>query len=248
MERYRKSIAILVLLLIWQLFAGAVDNDFLIPTPYAVLQTMGNQLQHSIFYETILQTLVRSLSGLLFAFISAMLLAFLAYFSKLVYDVCYPFLLLTRSVPNIAFIIIILVWFGSESSALIVSFLILFPMIFSNIYTALLHIDDGYKHVIDLYPERMRYKITKIYIPLLKGAMQASLLTGVSLAFKVGVMAEIVGQVQVGIGRQLNIARLNSDMSSVFAWTGWIILILIVLEALIYMVYQDNKKKEHLTR
>ena len=49
-------------------------------------------------------------------------------------------------------------------------------------------------------------------------------------SFQVGVMAEIIGQVQLGIGRQLNIARFNMDMTAIFAWTLWIILLLLILE------------------
>ena len=53
------------------------------------------------------------------------------------------------------------------------------------------------------------------------------------MAFKVGVMAEILGQVSVGVGRQMQLARLNFDLVSVLAWTGWIILLLFVFDQLL---------------
>lgn len=49
-------------------------------------------------------------------------------------------------------------------------------------------------------------------------------------------MSEIMGQVQQGIGRQMNLCRLTSDMTGVFAWTGWIILILLLMDALLHYV------------
>ena len=47
-------------------------------------------------------------------------------------------------------------------------------------------------------------------------------------------MSEIMGQVPMGIGRQMNLCRLTSDMTGVFAWTGWIILILLLMDALLH--------------
>ena len=132
--------------------------------------------------------------------------AFLSYRIPAFHDLFYPILLLTRSVPNISYIIVILLWFGSESSAAIVSFLIIFPTIYSSLYSGLQHMDE----------------------------IQASLSNGISLTFKVGVMSEIMGQVPMGIGRQMNLCRLTSDMTGVFAWTGWIILILLLMDALLH--------------
>ena len=80
------------------------------------------------------------------------------------------------------------------------------------------------------------YLLRRVYIPLLSSSIQASLANGISLTFKVGVMSEIMGQVQMGIGRQMNICRLTSDMTGVFAWTGWIILILLFMDAVLHVV------------
>ena len=150
------------------------------------------------------------------------------------HDLFYPILLLTRSVPNISYIIVILLWFGSESSAAIVSFLIIFPTIYSSLYSGLQHMDENLKRVVQLYPESRWYLLRRVYLPLLSSSIQASLSNGISLTFKVGVMSEIMGQVPMGIGRQMNLCRLTSDMTGVFAWTGWIILILLLMDALLH--------------
>ena len=76
--------------------------------------------------------------------------------------------------------------------------------------------------------------LRRVYLPLLSSSIQASLSNGISLTFKVGVMSEIMGQVPMGIGRQMNLCRLTSDMTGVFAWTGWIILILLLMDALLH--------------
>ena len=52
--------------------------------------------------------------------------------------------------------------------------------------------------------------------PSLKEGVRGSL----SLGLKVGVMAEILGQVQPGIGHQLSRGRVNLEMADICAWTG----------------------------
>ena len=223
-----------LLFLLWWLLAVWMDNDFIIPYPLDVLKLMGAQLQSAAFYQSTLVTLLRSWGGLLAAFVLAGWCAFLSYRMPAFHDLFYPILLLTRSVPNISYIIVILLWFGSESSAAIVSFLIIFPTIYSSLYSGLQHMDENLKRVVQLYPESRWYLLRRVYLPLLSSSIQASLSNGISLTFKVGVMSEIMGQVPMGIGRQMNLCRLTSDMTGVFAWTGWIILILLLMDALLH--------------
>ncbi|MEG2507123.1 MAG: ABC transporter permease subunit [Longicatena sp.] len=244
MKKYRTISALFVLFIIWEFLAIQIDNDFLFPYPLDVIALMGKQVMTASFYSTLGITLVRSLSGLCIAFILAFLCAFLSYKSNVFKDLFYPVLLLTRSVPNISYIIIVLVWFGRDRSASIVSFLIIFPTIYSSLFQGFLHIQQNLKNVLRLYPTKKSYQIWYVYIPLLQSAMQASLSNGISLAFKVGVMAEIIGQVQTGVGRQLNLCRLNSDMTGIFAWTGWIILVLLFMEGMQHVLFQKKNASE----
>ncbi|MFR5079756.1 MAG: ABC transporter permease [[Clostridium] innocuum] len=187
-----------LLFLLWWLLAVWMDNDFIIPYPLDVLKLMGAQLQSAAFYQSTLVTLLRSWGGLLAAFVLAGWCAFLSYRMPAFHDLFYPILLLTRSVPNISYIIVILLWFGSESSAAIVSFLIIFPTIYSSLYSGLQHMDENLKRVVQLYPESRWYLLRRVYLPLLSSSIQASLSNGISLTFKVGVMSEIMGQVPHG--------------------------------------------------
>ncbi|MEG0469917.1 MAG: ABC transporter permease, partial [Longicatena sp.] len=114
MKKYRTITSLFVLFLIWQIISIQIDNDFLIPYPLEVIKMMGQQLMSASFYEIVFATLLRSFLGLTIAFVVAFLCAYYAYRYTVFKDIFYPILLLTRSVPNIAYIIIILVWFGAE--------------------------------------------------------------------------------------------------------------------------------------
>lgn len=241
-QNFRTCSAVFVLFLIWEVIALWMKNDWLIPYPMDVLSTMAHQMASTSFYEMISYTLLRSSMGLAFAFILALITSYMSYQHKTFRDLFYPVLLLTRSVPNISYIIIILVLFSRESSVAIICFLILFPMLHSNLYSGFQHIDANLKNVLRIYPESLSYRIRHVYLPLLRGFIESSISNGISLAFKVGVMAEIIGQVQYGIGRQLNLCRISFDMTGIFAWTGWIIFLLVMLESIIKIICSQKKR------
>lgn len=230
----RIALSFLFLLFLWQWLAMQLDNDILIPYPVDVVEVMMTQVTSNTFYEVIVHTLFRTTLGFLIALIFALVIAFLAYFYSWFEDLCYPFLLLTRSIPNISYIIIVLFWFSSQSSVIVISFLILFPTIYANLIQGLKAMPATLLDVMRIYPAPRIDTIRNVYLPHLRNYLIAATNSGISLAFKVGIMAEILGQVSIGIGRQLNICRLNLDMAGVFAWTIWIIAILYVFEKLFH--------------
>lgn len=233
MKNKHTSLCILALLIIWQILAVIKARDMILPYPHSVFSTMIAQLSSPIFYKSVSITLLRSFTSFSIAFLTSIICAIVAHESKIMKEILAPFLLLTRSVPNISYIILFLVWVGSEKTASFVGILILFPMMYSNFSVGLSEIDKEYNLVLKLYPENLFTKIYKVYLPSLVPFIIASISSGVGLSLKVGVMAEILGQVQIGIGRQLNLCRIDLDMSGIFAWTLWIILILVVLEYVI---------------
>lgn len=244
MKVYRIFGSVFVLFLLWECAAMMMQNDWLMPYPQDVFLYMKQQVFQASFYQTVSITLFRSLLGLGLSFVLACMCAYVSYCSPRFRDLSYPLLLLTRSVPNISYILFVFIWFGSERSTTIISFLILFPTIYSSMYQGFLHINQDLKNVIRMYPKKQWYLIRRVYIPMLEEAINTSLSNGVSLTFKVGVMSEIIGQVQTGIGRSLNLCRLQNDMTGIFAWTGWIILILLVIEKSIQIIHHFRKAQE----
>lgn len=245
MKKYRSFTTVFLLILLWQIFALQTANDFLMPYPIDVIKYMVSLLSTQSFYIAVFTTLLRVFIGLFVAFTMAMLCATLANRYSLFHDLFYPILLLTRSIPNISYVIIILLWFGAEKSSAIITFLILFPMMYANLYEGLCNINQDLIKVMKIYPEKKSYLLRKIYIPLLHSAIKASLLTGISFGFKVGVMAEIVAQAQNGIGRQMNYCKVSFDMTGVFAWTGWIILLALLMEIMIHFLLYRKKEVQN---
>lgn len=241
MKKRYFTIGCVLIITSWWLGAYFMDNSYILPTPQAVVTSMMHQLTSPDFYRIVLTTLTRSSMGLLFAFITALLFALCSYYSSILLGLLTPIITLAKSVPNISYIIIILIWFGREVSATIITFLILFPMFYSNFLTGLESKDKKLCDVLKIYPLSKFNQIIKIDLPMLKPFIAASMSSGIGLAFKVGVMAEILGQVDQGIGRELQYCRINLDMAGIFAWTIWIIILLVILEQGLKIFFHKQK-------
>ena len=226
--------SMVILLILWELFAIVQNNEFILPYPLDVGKYMMNQLTSLEFYQAVSITFVRSILALMIGFIVAFVLAYICFLKPIVKDIFYPILLLMRSIPNISYILIILILFSRSLSVFFVILFILFPIVYTDLYYQLVEIKKQYYPVMELYPECEITYLKKIYLPLLRPTLLSLLNSGLSLAFKVGVMAEIIGGMQQGIGRALNLCRLNFDMVGLFAWTGWMILILLFIDSVIH--------------
>ncbi|MFV0551100.1 MAG: ABC transporter permease [Anaerorhabdus sp.] len=233
---------ILLIIVIWQFLSMTVNNDILIPFPIEVLKDFIDLFTKNVFYSSIIATIYRVLLGFLISFVIALILAIIANRYKLFKNCFEPIQILAKSIPNISYIIIVLVWLGSEKSVSVICFLILFPIFYNNFLFAMDEEPQELKDVEKIYPESF-LELTRVKtIPLLLPTILSTSKMAFGLGFKVSVMAEILGQVQVGIGRQLYIARQNLDTTSLFAWTIVIILLCFIID---WVFDQFINRKKH---
>lgn len=233
----KAPLTILVILFIWYVIAHLVDNQYIMPNPTDVFTLMIAQVNTKTFYEAIAFTLLRSATGLIIAFVLALVTGLAAGLYRRVEDLFSPIYLLTKSIPNISYILIALIWTNNETAVKIISFMILFPMFYSNIVSGIHNIERDLIDVTKIYPEKWYRMIFRVYLPCIETYLLASLSNGMGLAFKVGVMAEILGSVSPGIGRQFQLCRIDSNMIGIFAWTIWIILLLYFIELAIRLIH-----------
>ena len=125
---------------------------------------------------------------------------------------------------------------------MIIVFFVLFPSFYSSFTNGFDAIDQSLREVMILYPQSLWRQIVKVELPLLKPYLAASYESGIGLAFKVGVMAEILGQVPDGIGKKLQWSYLNIEMAEVFAWTIWLIILLVLLEHGLRLLWKKRKE------
>lgn len=223
---------ILIIMISWLIIAEIVDNPIRMPSVFDVIAAMISQASSITFYQAFFYTVYRSLSGLFVAGILGIALGMMSGLNKKVEEYFSPIYLVLKSIPNISYILIVLIWTSNDFAVRTISFMIIFPMVYINILTGMKNLDKDLMDVLKMYPQGFIYELIHVYIPMLSSYIIASISNGLGLAFKVGIMAEIIGSVSPGIGRLFQIYRINVDMVSTFALTIWIIILLAIIEAI----------------
>lgn len=232
----RGMVTVLVLLVIWHVAAELVDNPIIFPSLQEVVEKMGELAASPVFYEAFAYTLMRAAFGLVLAMALAIVFGVISGLNRHVEEYVEPIYIILKSIPNISYILIVLIWTNSRIATCVISFMVMFPMAYANVLAGMKSIESKYVNLMKIYPTTLRYKIFRIDLPLISSYLSASLSNGIGLTFKVGIMAEILGSVSPGMGRQFQLCRLNVDMVGTFAWTIWLILFLMGLETLVKFV------------
>jgi len=214
----------------WQVLAMMVHRSIILPSFFEVLNLMLHQATQASLYLGIFASLSRVIIGLLIALVLAMSLALLSSEYPKTKPYFKPLVFIAKTIPNITYILLILVWFSREISVSIITLFILFPVLYSHLSVSLEAIYPRFKDVWALYPESFIHKFTKVLLPLIKSHLIEAITNALSLGFKVGIMAELLGQVSPGLGYLLYTAKVNVDTIALFAYTAWLIMTVLIVE------------------
>jgi NitT/TauT family transport system permease protein len=222
----------------YALASALVHNPVLLPPPGQILSFFLNLFTESSFYASVMTTTGRVLLGTLISMICALVLSVLSNEFPSFGRYFEPIHVLSKTIPNISYIIIALIWLGSEGAVMLVAFLILFPVYYNSFTQTMTAEEPVLKQVQILYKESFFRKLKVKTLPMLVPAILETSKTAMSLGFKVGIMAEILGSVQKGIGREINFCRFDLNTAGIFAWTIVIIIISVVISSLFTLALQ----------
>ena len=226
----RKVLIWILYFVIWQGIAMFVNQSIILPSFLDVFNRLVTILSDSPFYVHLFYTLFRVVLGTVVAFVLSFIFAILSYDFDFVDNALKPIVLISKTIPNITYILLVLIWFSREMSVFFVTLLILFPVLYTQISSALLGINPEHLEVLKLYPETYFYRLFKVILPLIKISLIEGIKGALSLGFKVGVMAEILGQVQPGLGYLMHLARMNFETVDLFAYTAIMIMVVVLIE------------------
>lgn len=223
---------IILMLILWQILFYVFHNSFILPSPFSVFKTMCIFLKNIDFYIAFFYTVVRVIFSIFISFFLSFLTSFICVKYSFINNFFSKLLLIIRTLPNVTIIILLLFWIPKEMTVLVVTLFLLFPIIHEELYNTITQINHEYKDLFILYHQSFYTKFKFVYLPLMKGAISSTLISTGSLAFKVIIMAEILAQTSIGVGRQIQISRLNIELQEVMAWTIWIIIFVFIFNSL----------------
>ena len=217
-------------LLIWQLGSIALGNEILLVSPLRVLIELVQLAQTETFWLSIAYSLQRIAIGFGLALAAGILLAALAARFGWLEELLKPLVLTIKSIPVASFIILVLIWFPSRSLSVIISFLMVMPILYTNVMAGIRATDQKLKDmatVFQLSPARI---IRYIYVPQAMPFFQSGCAVALGLCWKAGIAAEVIGIPQGSIGEKLQQAKVYLATPELFAWTLVIVLVSLAFE------------------
>lgn len=188
------------------------------------------------FRETILSnaivTLWTTLAGFSMAVVFGLSIGVMIGASKSIYEALYPLMIGFNSVPKVAVVPVLILWFGvGAAPAVLTAFLISFFPIVVNVATGLATTEPELRDVLKALGASRIEIIRKIGLPRSMPYFFSSLKVAITLAFVGSVLAESVGS-NKGVGNLMLTAQSAFQVPLVFA----ALVVLAVLGVVLYAI------------
>lgn len=236
--------SIFLFFLIWMLASLIMDDQFLLPSPLAVFKAFGSIVTDESSLLAIGSTLLRLVISMAIALVSGVLLGVIAGLHSSFGDFLRPIVSILRTVPVLSIIVITLMLLGFRKTPYLITFLMIFPIIYQAVSEGIKNIDSELIDVYLLEDNHFFTGLTHCYLPLIQDQIKTALLQSAGLGIKVLVMAEYLAQTKFSIGNQLYLQKVNLQFDQVFAWTMVLIILAIVFEAFIEKYAKNSHFEE----
>ena len=128
-------------------------------------------------------------------------------------------MLAIKTIPVASFIIFVLIWFSSQNLAVLISFLMVLPVIYTNVLDGIRATDPQLLEMAQVFQIPTARKIRYLYVPQVMPFFQSGCSVALGLCWKSGIAAEVIGMPQGSIGEKLQQAKVYLDTPDLFAWT-----------------------------
>ncbi|MCD8488187.1 MAG: ABC transporter permease [Desertifilum sp.] len=205
----------IALLIVWEVGVRVLQiRTFILPAPSAILGEL-NTWGDTVFKHS-LQTLWTTTMGFVLAIGAGILLGFLIGYSKFAYKSLYPLLVGFNTIPKVALVPLLALWFRiGATPAIITAFLLAFFPIAVNVAVGLATVEPEMQDVLRSLGATQWEIFQKVGLPHSLPYLFASLKVAISLAFVGSVISETVAS-NAGLGYLIVSATSTFDVPLAF--------------------------------
>ncbi|NMG50073.1 ABC transporter permease subunit [Azoarcus communis] len=209
-------LVILFCAILWEaIVVGLNVPEFLFPSLSAVWKATLTHWDPIMMHAT--QTFLTTMAGFGIAVVFGLALGAAVGSSPVIYKALYPLLVGFNSIPKVAFVPVLVVWFGIGTvPAILTAFLISFFPVVVNVATGLATLEPELEDVLRSLGASRLDILKKVGLPRAMPYFFASLKVAITLAFVGSVISETVAS-NLGIGYLMMAASSSMDMALVFA-------------------------------
>lgn len=220
-------------LLVWQLIYWIVGQDVLVASPWQVAQSLAHLVCTGEFWASAGLSLVRIQLGFVAAVAAGSLLAVLTCFVPAARALFSPLVGVIKATPVASFIILALIWMATDIVAGFIAFLMVLPTVWANVSQGIFKTDPQLLEMAAVFGLPRRKVAGRIYLPSVMPYFLAAATTGMGMAWKAGIAAEVLGLPGHSIGLHLYSSKVYLETADLFAWTAVVIALSVLLEKLL---------------
>ncbi len=227
----------------WELTATYLIDPFFYSKPSAVAAkltewfTVGTS-QGSI-WEQIVVTLQEAVAGFVLGALAGVVLGILLGRSRLLADICAPFIKAANAVPRIVLASLFVIWFGlGMSSKIATAFVLVFFAVFFNAFQGAREVDRNLINNARILGASRAQVLGTIVVPSATSWILASLHSAFGFALIGAVVGEFTGADR-GLGLLINHSQGTFDAAGIYA--GMIVITVIALLAEWVLTLAENR-------
>src|SRR5262244_883493 len=216
LERLSPWLFTIAMFVLWELMCRIFKIDtFVLPAPSQIFQAIGQYwlpLGKNAFV-----TLWTTLAGFALAVAFGIVLGIIVGWSRTIYRGLYPVMIGFNSIPKVAVVPILIIWFGiGIVPAVLTAFLNSFFPIVVNVATGLATMEPELEDVLRALGAKKLDIMLKVGIPRTQPYLFGSLKVAITLAFVGAVMSESIAS-NYGIGNLMLQAQARFQVPLIFA-------------------------------
>jgi len=219
-KKYRifyKIVAAAVWIMVWQLTSMWLKQEILLASPVSVIKRLTELIVMGDFWKSVVFSFVRIILGFSLALILGTVLM-------------EPLIMGIKATPVASFIILCLIWIPSRNLSVFISFLMVFPVVYTNILEGIRQTDKQLLEMADSFGAGVGKKLQFIYLSQVMPYAVTACKLGLGLCWKAGIAAEVIGIPAGSIGEKLYKAKVYLETPDLFAWTIVIIAVSVGFE------------------
>lgn len=228
------SVALLILL--WELAALIVASDHILPGPWTTLLATLRLFATKSFLTVVGSTVLRGLAGFAIAVAGGVLTGIAGGLSDTFHAFMKPWIVVLRSTPVVAFVLLALIWLDSDTVPVFIGILTMFPMVYLNIVEGIRSVDPKIVEMASFYKVGRRRLVREVYLPSIEPFAVSGISSAVGIGWRAIVVGEVLSVPQYGIGTVMHSAQTFLQVDVLIAWTLVTILFGALFERLIRFI------------
>ena len=234
------TVSVVLMTGLWGTASTLMGSDHLLPGPWTTLCATLELFTRKDFLIIVGSTVLRGLAGFAIALASGFALGILGGLSDAFNAFMRPWVILVRSTPVVAFVLLAIIWFNSDTVPVFIGVLTMFPIVYLNVVEGIGSIDPKIVEMAAFYKVTGRRLLHEVYLPSIGPFAVSGISSAVGIGWRAIVVGEVLSLPQYGIGTVMHSAQTFLQVDVLIAWTLVTVFFGVVFEKLIRFMQPDR--------